>query len=93
MDTPTIPVTFAAFPKMSPLTFPPATEAILPFVTALSAKSAVAIVPSKIFVLLMAPVLMLGEAAVPLRSPVNLIFPATELVASAMVAALTWLST
>ena len=93
LTTSTIPVTFAAFPEMLPLTFPPDTLKILSLVMAPLAMSILAIVPSKILVLVMAPVLMLGEAAVPLRSPVNLIFPATELVASAMVAALTWLST
>lgn len=69
--TATIPLTFAAFPAIFPVTLLPATPTILTSVTEASAKSTVAILPSRILAEFMAPVAMAGEAADPAKSPAS----------------------
>ena len=86
LATSTTPVTFPAFPEILPVTFPPEILDILSLLMAPLAMSTVAMVPSNIFVLEIAPVLIVGKLAVPPRSPANFNFPAVEAVASVMVA-------
>ena len=69
LDTATIPLTFAAFPVIFPVTLLPATVAILASVTEPSAKSTVSILPFNILAEFIAPVATVGEEAVPDKSP------------------------
>ena len=69
------PVTLAALPAISPVTFEPTIPAILPFVIAKSAMSSVAMLRSSILELLIAPVAINGAAAVPAKSPANCNLP------------------
>jgi hypothetical protein len=82
LATATVPLTFPAFPVIFPVTLLPATVAILASVTAASAKSTVAILPSKILAEFIAPEAMAGEEADPVKSPVSWILPLFELLAS-----------
>ena len=83
LATATTPLTFAEFPAIFPVTLLPDMVAILTSVTEASAKSAVKIVSSNIFLEVIAPVAMEGAVALPARSPANWIFPVAVVVASA----------
>ena len=83
------PVTFAAFPAMSPETLDPATPSIFPFVIAKSAMSSVAMLRSSIFALLIALFEITGadeDELVPAKSPANCNLPLIVALASAMFA-------
>ena len=78
-NIPTVPVTFDAFPVMSPVIF----VASIPV-----ANFALVILPSKIFIVVTALFAMVGKADVPVKSPDNWIFPFTVGLASTIVAIL-----
>ena len=75
-------VAVAALPEIFPETLLPDTLAIFASVTDASAKSTLAMLPSNILAELTASVAKVGEAAVPAKSPANLIFPSVEVDAS-----------
>ena len=76
---PTVPVTLAAFPEMSPAIF----VASMPV-----ANFALVILPSTIFAVVITLFAIRGKAAVPVKSPDNCILPFTVGLASTMVAIL-----